>query len=42
VAGDGLTAGMPVVTGQTAAGGDQGDARNPFTPQFRRSSRSAH
>jgi HlyD family secretion protein len=42
VAGDGLAAGMPVVTGRTAAGGDQGDARNPFTPQFRRSSRSTH
>jgi HlyD family secretion protein len=42
VAGNGVTAGMPVVTGRTAGGGDQGDARNPFTPQFRRRSRSSH
>ena len=40
VAGKDLAAGMPVVTGLAAAGGNQGDARNPFTPQFMRRNRS--
>ena len=35
-----LTAGMPVVIGLAASGGDRGDARNPFTPQFMRRNRS--
>jgi HlyD family secretion protein len=40
VTGEGLTEGMPLVTGQAERGGGTSDARNPFTPQFRRSSRS--
>jgi HlyD family secretion protein len=37
VTGDGLTEGMPVVTGLAVKGAESSDARNPFTPQFRRS-----
>lgn len=40
VAGDGLTEGLPVVTGLKSRYSGSGDARNPFTPQFLRRNRS--
>ena len=40
VEGDGLTEGLPVVTGLKARGSTSSDARNPFTPQFLRRNRS--
>ena len=40
VAGDSLSEGMSVVIGAAVKGSGPSDARNPFTPQFRRSSRS--
>jgi HlyD family secretion protein len=40
VEGDGLTEGLPVVTGLKTRGSEPSDARNPFTPQFMRRNRS--
>jgi len=40
VAGDGLSEGMPVVTGLQSRDSASSDARNPFTPQFLRRNRS--
>lgn len=41
VQGDGLSEGMPVVTGLRSGDSAPSDTRNPFTPQFRRGSRSS-
>lgn len=40
VVGDGLSEGMAVVTGTKSLDSEPGDARNPFTPQFRGRRRS--
>jgi multidrug efflux pump subunit AcrA (membrane-fusion protein) len=40
VAGEGLSEGMPVVTGMQTLDAETGDTRNPFAPQFPRRSRN--
>jgi len=40
IEGDGLTEGLPVVTGLKSRGSGPSDDRNPFTPQFMRRNRS--